>query len=626
MPWSESRKASLSLRLPPLRPKRRRRPSRPPRRRPRWPPWRGTEGAAVTSGTGGAVGGFIAADLLIASGEVAAAGAVGFGVGTLINNFIIEPLTPAHYNLGDALCDLVDCDEPDFDVPAPPGDPLDDVSVRQVGSFDPNDLIGPEGVGAEHFVPADATLPYTIHFENLAAATAPAQTVTVTQQLDPDLDLSTFEFVDFGLGAGFVEIPAGLSSFAARYDLRAQLGVLLDVDFRLNVETGLVTWQFTSLDPTTLELPADPLTGFLPPNQGPPEGEGSVSYIVRPKQGLATGTRIDAQASVVFDTNPPIDTPAAFNTLDAGDPTSAVDPLPATVASSFPLTWSGGDEPGGSGIARFDVFVSEDGGPFLPFLTDTTQTSANFIGQVGHTYGFFSVGTDNVGHRQPTPTIAQAQTTVSGVATTTSLSSSLNPSNLGDSVTFTATVSLVLSGVVTPTGTVQFLIDGTTLGAPVALVNGISTSPAITSLAVGLHDVTASFFDASGYYPSSQGTLDGGQRVNAPTSLTATTTTLVPSSTSPIYGQSLDLHRDCYPDLRKRNAYRYRSVYHRRCRFRSRSRPEWRRRDQHIHRLSWSGRSQRLGNLLRRRDLLNKHGRSHHNDGCQGTAHDLSRR
>jgi hypothetical protein len=45
---------------------------------------------------------------------------------------------------------------------------------------------------------------------------------------------------------------------------------------------------------------------------------------------------------------------------------------------------------------------------FTPFLTATTQTSATFTGQFGHTYGFYSVATDNVGNRQPTPTAAQA--------------------------------------------------------------------------------------------------------------------------------------------------------------------------------------------------------------------------
>ena len=36
--------------------------------------------------------------------------------------------------------------------------------------------------------------------------------------------------------------------------------------------------------------------------------------------------------------------------------------------------------------------------------TDTTSTSATYTGQIGHTYGFYSVATSNVGTVQPTPT------------------------------------------------------------------------------------------------------------------------------------------------------------------------------------------------------------------------------
>jgi hypothetical protein len=80
--------------------------------------------------------------------------------------------------------------------------------------------------------------------------------------------------------------------------------------------------------------------------------------------------------------------------------------------TSFTVSWSGQDDTGGSGIASFDIFVSDNGGAFTPFLTGTTQTSATFTGQLGHTYGFYGVATDNVGHRQANPASAQATTEV----------------------------------------------------------------------------------------------------------------------------------------------------------------------------------------------------------------------
>src|SRR5439155_2044684 len=83
-----------------------------------------------------------------------------------------------------------------------------------------------------------------------------------------------------------------------------------------------------------------------------------------------------------------------------------------TIAGSFTVSWSGQDDAGGSGIASFDVLVSDNGGAFTPLLQATTKTSTVFTGQVGHTYGFFTVATDNLGHRQATPAAAQATTLV----------------------------------------------------------------------------------------------------------------------------------------------------------------------------------------------------------------------
>ena len=62
------------------------------------------------------------------------------------------------------------------------------------------------------------------------------------------------------------------------------------------------------------------------------------------------------------------------------------------------MRWSGtddGDGTAGSGITSFDIFVSDNGSPFAPFVLGTSETSALFSGQDGHTYRFFSVATDH---------------------------------------------------------------------------------------------------------------------------------------------------------------------------------------------------------------------------------------
>ncbi len=159
-------------------------------------------------------------------------------------------------------------------------------------------------------------------------------------------------------------MPPGLTSYSTRVDATATLGVYVDIDASLNLSTGLLTVTFTSLDPTTLDTPSNPLVGFLPPDTNPPNGEGYINYTIQPKAGLATGATLNAQASIVFDTNAPIATPQITNTIDASPPTSTVTALPATTTTpSFTVSWSGSDG-AGPGIASYNVYVSDDGGAY----------------------------------------------------------------------------------------------------------------------------------------------------------------------------------------------------------------------------------------------------------------------
>jgi hypothetical protein len=103
----------------------------------------------------------------------------------------------------------------------------------------------------------------------------------------------------------------------------------------------------------------------------------------------------------------------ALVTIDAGVPASQVLALPAvTTTRAFQVSWTGGDDTGGSGVAGYDVFVRDNGGPWTVWLNDTTETSAVFTGSDGHSYGFYSVATDNVGHREAAPAQADAATQI----------------------------------------------------------------------------------------------------------------------------------------------------------------------------------------------------------------------
>jgi len=135
-----------------------------------------------------------------------------------------------------------------------------------------------------------------------------------------------------------------------------------------------------------------------------------------------------------------------------------------------------------------------------------------------------------------TSTSAGVTHTVNMAATTTTVSSSANPSVFGQSVTFTATVAPVAPGTGTPTGTVQFVVDGANFGTPVALAGGMATSTATSSLSVGSHTVSATY-SGDANFTTSTGTLTGGQTVNKFITTTTITNAASLSATPTVTGQ-----------------------------------------------------------------------------------------
>ena len=242
--------------------------------------------------------------------------------------------------------------------------------VQPVSSCDPNDKTGPTGYGTAAYVPADTNFTYTIHFENLANATAEAENIVITDMLDADLDWST-------LSIGSSSHPDTMT-------------------YSFNSTTGTITWTFTGIN--------------LPPNVNPAEGEGWVSYSVKPKAGLATGTEIRNKATIIFDINPPLDTPETLHTIDSSPPESIIQSLPARSNSSFAISWSGTDA--GSGVKAYSAYYSDNDGPWVVWLLQIQETTATFNGQVGHTYKFYSRALDQVGNLEEAPQDPDAITTV----------------------------------------------------------------------------------------------------------------------------------------------------------------------------------------------------------------------
>jgi uncharacterized repeat protein (TIGR01451 family) len=118
--------------------------------------------------------------------------------------------------------------------------------------------------------------------------------------------------------------------------------------------------------------------------------------------------------------------------------------------------------------------------------------------------------------------------------TATSVSSSLNPSTFGQSVTFTATVTPqnAINPFGTPTGTVTFTIDG--VAQPPVALTGSQASFITSTLSGGNHPVSATY-NGDSFFNTSSGTLAGGQTVNK----IATTTTVGTSKSPSVFGESV---------------------------------------------------------------------------------------
>jgi len=209
-------------------------------------------------------------------------------------------------------------------------------------------------------------------------------------------------------------------------------------------------------------------------------------------------------------------TPTTF-TISAGNLTPASGNLTNTPPAGFEVSLSSG-----SGYTNSLL---------VPYTSGTLSSTPVYVRLAATTaVGTYSGNITVSGGGAPSQTIATAASTVSApsaTTTTTTVTTTGSPATYGDSITFTANIAPA-SGVVVPTGTVQFYTNGTALGSAVTVTTGASpngtASITTTNLPVigSAYTVTANYI-ATGSFASSSGTLSGGQTVNKATATVTVT-------------------------------------------------------------------------------------------------------
>jgi phosphotransferase system IIA component len=271
----------------------------------------------------------------------------------------------------------------------------------------------------------------------------------------------------------------------------------------------------------TFTVQADASGNFTFDQYSPEEADLGITYILGAKgvtsgwtaqtafhDGVVNGVTVGTQTGTLL-------------AGSAGSATYSITLTKMTGGASPDATLTIGGLPGGA-TSSFspNPVPMNGGGPFNSILTITT-TAATPAGTTTFTVSNSTSGVTGTG------------TLKIFSASTTALSSSLNPSTVGAGVAFSAHLT---GSAGTPTGTVTF-VDTTT---STTLASGISLNPggnastgSITTLTAGSHIITATYSGSTTYGVSS-GTLT--QVVNA-----AVPTTLAVSSASGTYGGTVNI-------------------------------------------------------------------------------------
>jgi len=271
-------------------------------------------------------------------------------------------------------------------------DPEDNDDTEVENSEDPNEIVGPAGEGPLRLIEGDDVYQYTIYFENVEDAGAPAVRVRIDNPLDSAFRTATLRIQSFGFAdttyfvnnAPFVQNTYELAPEFGNQALRVIAGV--------NSITRKAFFEFNTINPETQGLVTGPGDGFLFPNDSTGRGQGFVTYTIQLEEDLEPGVEVPNDAAIIFDENEIIETNTWTNTISGGELASRVEDLAEFSPETFRISWRNETPPFGPMVEAFDIYYRIKGGDqnWKKWLNDTKSLSKMFTGMEGVTYQFKS--------------------------------------------------------------------------------------------------------------------------------------------------------------------------------------------------------------------------------------------
>jgi hypothetical protein len=266
---------------------------------------------------------------------------------------------------------------------------------------------------------------------------------------------------------------------------------------------------------TTVANPTGTVTFFdngISLGQGTPSTSAGLTSASFATSGLTVGTHA-ITASYGGDGNFLTSTGNLTQTVSKANTTlvllsSAPTVLGQPVSISVTLTVN---SPGGTTVANPTgvVFFSDAGTSIgQGMLNASSGTATASFSTSSLSVGSHALTASYAGDANFLASTATQTLTVGAANTSTVVVSSAGPSASGQTVTFTASVSVQSPGAGTLAGTVQFQVDGTNIGSAVNVrtSSGVTTATfATATLAVGAHTITANYRDGGNFASSSAG-------------------------------------------------------------------------------------------------------------------------